>query len=158
MREIVVYEFEDDKLYKTSSVINTILDVYPDAKFVTQWSDYDDVRACAVIYVEETDLDIRVSNAFKLYSNYCKIPARYELILSQSTPISEEILDSIKNDGTNDKYVLRFGNSSIYRERNDDEMKRLNEELKAEQESLRQAYCELLTLQEKQDAQYKLDI
>lgn len=142
-----------------------ILLQYPDAMIQYRY-DYETTSRYATIQVDKTVLDLqKEALEDKLRSlpysyTSLEVPERV-VVISQNTPIPDDVLESIEADGKNDKYYLRFGGCVLERyltKAEKDELTNQSKETRNKQSALRKVLekelKELRNLQEEQDKKY----
>jgi len=148
--------------------LNNILIKYPEA-LVESFGEYEDRYDAITISVDKTELDYQIE---ALCEQLKKLPYSWSsqevpqrvVVIAQDTPIEENVLEKIKNDGKNDKYWLHFNGCVLERWLTAEELTKLykksNKEHKrgvAKRKILEKELAHLEELQEVQDAKYKLE-
>ena len=165
-RTIQVAELPDSGSIKAlHDLTSKILLTYPDAMIQYEY-DYEHTSRYVTIQVDKTSLDFEKESVEEKLRNLpysytsLEVPKRV-VVISQTTPISEEVLEKIKADGKNDKYWLHFGGCVLERyltKAEKDELinqsKKTREKQLASRKVLEKELKELRKLQEEQDKKY----
>ena len=155
-------------LQELSEWISKVLIKYPHAA-VESFGEYADRYDAITISVDKTELDYQIESVCeqldKLPHSWSsqEVPRRV-VVISQDTPIEENVLEKIKNDGKNDKYWLHFNGCVLERWLNVEELTKLHKKSDkehkrgvAKRKILSEKLSHLMRLQMIQDAKYKLE-
>ncbi len=151
--------------------LGCVLEKYPLSTVVSAYTmDYDGGNSWYVVTeVDKTEVDLQLEAAqnklYKLpYQYHCNNVSTREVVISQDTPISEEVLEGIKNDGKNDKYWLHLNGCVLERYLTKPEIAKLQRKADklrkkqlAEREPLEQELRDLRKLQYEQDEKYRME-
>ena len=142
-----------------------ILDQYPDAMISYEY-DYEPTARYVVIQVDKTALDLQKEeleeklNSLPYSYSINEFPSRV-VVISQNTPIPEDVLEAIKADGKNDKYWLHLNGCVLERyltKAEEDERTSQSKETREKQLALREILekelINLRKLQVEQDKKY----
>lgn len=153
-------------LQELSEWINEVLIKYPHAT-VESFGEYEDRYDAIAISVDKTELDYQIEAMYRQLNKLpyswsgIEVPKRV-VVISQDTPIADDVLEKIKNDGKNDKYWLDFNGCVLERWLNVEELTKLykksDKEHKrgaAKRKILAKELNHLVRLQRDQDAKYK---
>ena len=154
-RRVKLKEIEDGGLEDIIRELSLILEAHPEAYIEKEWVDYDDCMSAVFLDVPKTKLDIDVEYAQGALSGAIgKQYPLYEVVIEQDVPISQEKLDSIKQDGKNDYYVLSDNKRVLSRRLSEDERHKVIYNRKVGIEALQDNLSKLYKLQEEQDKKY----
>ncbi len=144
-----------------------ILLEHPDAMIQYEY-DYEATSRYVTIQVDKTALDLQkealedMLRSLPYSYTSLEVPGRV-VVISQNTPIPDDVLESIKADGKSDKYWLHFGGCVLERyltKAEKDELIAQSKETRNKQLALRKVLekelKELRNLQEEQDKKYLL--
>lgn len=165
-RTIQIAELPDSgSIRDMHNLTHKILLKHPDAMIQYEY-DYEATSRYATIQVDKTVLDLqkealedKLRNLPYSYTSL-EVPKRV-VVISQNTPIPDDVLESIKADGKNDKYYLHFGGCVLERyltKAEKDELTSQSKETRNKQLALRKVLEKelkgLRNLQEEQDKKY----
>ena len=154
-RRVVLREIEEGSLEDIVQGLSIILKAHPTAYLVKEWQDYDNCIPTVYLDIPKTKLDIDAEYARgALNEAIRKQHPLYEIVIEQTMPISQEKLDSIKQDGKNDYYVLSDNKCVLSRRLSEDERQQVIYNRKVGIESLQANLNRLYKLQEEQDKKY----